>query len=139
MEIFGIGPLELVLIVLIALIVLGPKEMMTTAQKAATWLRKLRNSEIWSSTKEVMDIPNQVLHESGLDKEIRELQTLSRKGVAIPTTWKPDASLPPVQQPGTDPAVSAPDSQAAQPTPPVQPQAEGDNKVNGAFPKDDNQ
>ena len=62
MEIFGIGPLELLLIVLIALIVLGPKEMLKTAQKAAGWIRKIRQSEIWSTTKEVMDIPNQVMH-----------------------------------------------------------------------------
>lgn len=79
MEIFGIGPLELVLILLIALIVLGPKEMIETAKKAAGWLRKLRQSETWKTTKEVMDIPNQVLKESGLDKEIRELNTLSKK------------------------------------------------------------
>ena len=88
MEIFGIGPLELLLIVLIALIVLGPKEMMSTAQKAATWLRKLRNSEIWSSTKEVMDIPNKILRGSGLDKELHELQSISKKGT-LETIWQP--------------------------------------------------
>ena len=87
MEIFGIGPFELLLIVLIALIVLGPKEMMKTAQKSATWLRKLRNSEIWSSTKEVMDIPNQVLRETGLDKEIHELQSLSRTSLST-SPWQ---------------------------------------------------
>jgi sec-independent protein translocase protein TatB len=88
MEIFGIGPLELLLIVLIALIVLGPKEMMKSAQKAAAWLKKLRQSDVWSSTKEVMDIPNQVLRESGLDKEIHELQNLSKKGISD-SVWQP--------------------------------------------------
>jgi Sec-independent protein translocase protein TatA len=98
MEIFGIGPLELLLIVLIALIVLGPKEMMKTAQKAAEWLRKLRQSEIWNSTKEVMDIPNQVMHETGLDKEIKELQSITKKGGTasiwspLPSPTKPDES-----------------------------------------------
>jgi Sec-independent protein translocase protein TatA len=82
MEIFGIGPLELVLILLIALIVLGPKEMVETAKKAAGWLRKLRQSETWKTTKEVMEIPNQVLKESGLDKEIRELNTISKRTLA---------------------------------------------------------
>jgi Sec-independent protein translocase protein TatA len=88
MEIFGIGPLELLFIVLIALIVLGPKDMMNSAQKAATWIKKLRQSEIWTSTKEVMDIPKQVLHESGLDKEIQELQNISQKGING-TAWQP--------------------------------------------------
>jgi Sec-independent protein translocase protein TatA len=88
MEIFGIGPLELILIVLIAIVVLGPKEMMTTARKAADGLRKLRNSEIWSTTKEMMDIPNQVMKETGLDKEIREIKNLSSKTFS-PPTWEP--------------------------------------------------
>jgi Sec-independent protein translocase protein TatA len=96
MEIFGVGPLELLLIVLIALIVLGPKEMMKTAQKAAEWLRKLRQSEIWSSTKEVMDIPNQVMRETGLDKEIKELQNLTKKN-GLDSVWAP---LPIPTKPG---------------------------------------
>lgn len=90
MEIFGIGPLELILIVVVALIVLGPKDMVTTAQKAASWLRKLRSSDIWATTKEVMDIPNQVMKETGLDKEIRELQALSQKTISS-SVWQPDS------------------------------------------------
>jgi Sec-independent protein translocase protein TatA len=90
MEIFGIGPLELILIVVVALIVLGPKDMIATSQKAAIWLRKLRNSEIWTTTKEVMDIPKQVMKETGLDKEIRELQSLSQKTFSS-SVWQPDS------------------------------------------------
>lgn len=90
MEIFGIGPLELILIVVVALVVLGPKDMIATSQKAAIWLRKLRNSEIWTTTKEVMDIPKQVMKETGLDKEIRELQSLSQKTFSS-SVWEPDS------------------------------------------------
>ena len=93
MEIFGIGPLELVLIVLVAIIVLGPKEMMTSAQKAATWLKKLRKSDIWETTKEVMDIPNQVMKETGLDKEIHEIQSLTNKTFSQ-SAWTPNTLLP---------------------------------------------
>jgi Sec-independent protein translocase protein TatA len=93
MEIFGIGPLELLFIVLIALLVLGPKDMMKSAQKAAAWLKKLRQSEVWNSTKEVMDIPKQVLHESGLDKEIQELQNLSQKKIGD-SVWQPNSLAP---------------------------------------------
>jgi Sec-independent protein translocase protein TatA len=94
MEIFGIGPLELLLIVLIALIVLGPKEMLKTSQKAAGWIRKIRQSEIWSTTKEVMDIPNQVMRETGLDKEIHELQNLSHPLVSPQNLWQANPGLP---------------------------------------------
>lgn len=93
MEIFGIGPLELVLIVLVAIIVLGPKDMMTSAQKAATWLKKLRKSDIWTTTKEVMDIPNQVMKETGLDKEIQEIQSLTNKTFSQ-TAWSPNTLVP---------------------------------------------
>lgn len=93
MEIFGIGPLELVLIVVVAIIVLGPKEMMTSAQKAATWLKKLRKSDIWATTKEVMDIPNQVMKETGLDKEIQEIQSLTNKTFSQ-SAWTPNTLLP---------------------------------------------
>ncbi len=93
MEIFGIGPLELVLIVLVAIIVLGPKEMMTSAQKAATWLKKLRKSDIWATTKEVMDIPSQVMKETGLDKEIQEIQSLTNK-TFTQSAWTPNTLLP---------------------------------------------
>lgn len=86
MEIFGIGPLELLLILLLALIILGPKEMVETAKKAAAWLRKLRQSEAWKTTRDVMDIPNKVMKETGLDDEIRELNTISRR-VQTPVTW----------------------------------------------------
>jgi Sec-independent protein translocase protein TatA len=127
MEIFGIGPLELLLIVLIALIVLGPKEMMKSAQKAAAWLKKLRQSEMWSSTKEVMDIPNQVLRESGLDKEIHELQNLSKKGIPdsvwqptpIPTTTEEPISKEPIEEnhikPDRDGKTKADDNLTEQP------------------------
>jgi len=113
MEIFGIGPLELLLIVLIALIVLGPKEMLKTAQKAAGWIRKIRQSEIWSTTKEVMDIPNQVMHETGLDKEIHELQNLSRPLASPQTLWQSNPGLPT----STAKNVDEPEAKGPEPTP----------------------
>jgi len=109
MDIFGIGPLEFVLIVVLAIIVLGPKEMIITAQKTAKWLGKLRKSDIWATTKEVMDLPNQVMKETGLDKEIREIQNLSQKTFS-PSAWQPN----PVSQ---DPKViQDPDSLSEDPT-----------------------
>jgi Sec-independent protein translocase protein TatA len=125
MEIFGIGPLELLLIVLIALIVLGPKEMMKSAQKAAAWLKKLRQSEVWSSTKEVMDIPKQVLRESGLDKEIHELQNLSKKGISD-SVWQPTPLTTPIEP--TDENKIAPDREE---------KPGADKKLTGQPPQDE--
>jgi Sec-independent protein translocase protein TatA len=100
MEIFGIGPLELLLILFLALVILGPKEMIDMSKKAATWLRKFRQSEAWKTTKEVMDIPNKVMEETGLDKEIRELNTLSKKTLS-PTIWTGDVLAVP-KKPASD-------------------------------------
>lgn len=133
MEIFGIGPLELLLIVLIAIVVLGPKDMMKTAQKAATWLKKLRQSEIWSSTKEVMDIPNQVMRETGLDKEIHELQTLTRKGISDPV-WQPnplsDATKEILPEQTTDENRILPEQN---------PTTKSEEKLDGQSPQDEKQ
>ncbi len=106
MEIFGIGPLELVLILLLALVILGPKEMINMSKKAAAWLRKFRQSDTWKTTKEVMEIPNKVMEETGLDKEIRELNTLTQKtistsiwnGESLAASKKPAVNTPPSDQ-----------------------------------------
>lgn len=90
MEIFGIGPLELLLIVFLALIVLGPKEMIEMSKKSAGWLRKIRQSDAWKTTREVMDIPNKVMKETGLEDELREMNTVSKK-VLSPITWEGNA------------------------------------------------
>ena len=93
MEIFGIGPLELLLIVFLALIVLGPKEMIEMSKKTAGWLRKIRQSDAWKTTREVMDIPNKVMKETGLEDELREMNTVSKK-VLSPVSWEGNTPSP---------------------------------------------
>jgi len=90
MDIFGIGPLELLLIVFLALIILGPREMIEMSKKTASWLRKVRQSNAWKTTREVMDIPNKVMKETGLEDEIRELNAVSRKSLS-PSAWQADS------------------------------------------------
>jgi Sec-independent protein translocase protein TatA len=52
MDILGIGIPELVFIALIALIILGPKEMQKTAQVIGKGLRKLVMSDTWRVVRE---------------------------------------------------------------------------------------
>jgi Sec-independent protein translocase protein TatA len=113
MEIFGIGPLELLLIVLLAVIILGPKEMVETSKKAAGWLRKMRQSEAWKTTKEVMEIPNKVMKETGLEQEIRELNTISQKTLSR-TTWDGDALTGPKTAPTEKTTLSGSETDPAQ-------------------------
>jgi Sec-independent protein translocase protein TatA len=81
MEIFGIGPLELVLIFLIMLVVLGPKEMINGARKSAGWIRKLRESDLFKTSKEIAEMPKQIMKDTGLQDEINQIRDMSSRTV----------------------------------------------------------
>lgn len=72
MEILGIGLPEFGLILVIIFLVLGPKDMASTAKRIAKTIHMLTQSEIWRSTREAwkmaQDIPNELFHETGLDE-----------------------------------------------------------------------
>jgi Sec-independent protein translocase protein TatA len=75
MDILGIGPLELILILVIALIVLGPNDMVKTGKTIGRFLRKLVLSPGWqtiqATSREIRHLPNRLMREAGLD-EIKE-------------------------------------------------------------------
>lgn len=81
MEIFGIGPLELVLIFLIMLVVLGPRQMITGARKLADWIRNLRQSDLFKTSKEIAEMPKQIMKETGLEDEINQIRDASTRTV----------------------------------------------------------
>jgi Sec-independent protein translocase protein TatA len=72
MELFGVGLPELFFIVIIALIVLGPKDMAATGKKMGTWLRKLVMSPGWrtfqDTSREIRNLPNRLMREAGVDE-----------------------------------------------------------------------
>jgi Sec-independent protein translocase protein TatA len=49
MNFLGIGTLELAMIILIALMLIGPMDMVRFARKAGEFLRQVKQSEIWQS------------------------------------------------------------------------------------------
>ena len=71
MDILGIGPLELLFIFLIALIVLGPKDMVKAGRTIGTFLRKIVTSPTWNTvqkaSQEIKLFPNRLMREAGLD------------------------------------------------------------------------
>jgi len=82
MEIFGIGPLEFLLIVAIMLLVLGPKEMVATAGKIGRFIRQVVKSPIWGTvmqtSKDVRDLPNRFIREAGLEQEIAQIKEVAK-------------------------------------------------------------
>lgn len=80
MKIFNIGPLELLLIVTIALIFLGPEGMLNTAKQVSKIIRQLIKSPLWASimdtSKEIREMPRKLMEETGLDKSFDEITRL---------------------------------------------------------------
>lgn len=83
MEVLGIGLPELVLILVIIFLVLGPKDMASTARRIARTIRALTQSEFWRVTREAwrmaQDIPNELLRETGLEEAQKDLNQMSNQ------------------------------------------------------------
>jgi sec-independent protein translocase protein TatB len=81
MQIFGIGPLELLLIILIMLILLGPKEMLATAYKIGQLIRKVVRSPMWATlmdtSREIRDLPKTILQETTLENDFNEIKKIA--------------------------------------------------------------
>lgn len=77
MEIFSIGPLELFFILLIALIVLGPKDMVKTGRTIGRFLNRLVRSSTWKTlqrtTQELRQLPTYLMRESNLEEALKDL------------------------------------------------------------------
>ncbi len=79
MNILGIGPLELIFIIIIMILVLGPQQMVTTARKAGVYIRKIVKSPMWGTimdtSREIRDIPTRLVREAGLEEEMKEIRS----------------------------------------------------------------
>jgi sec-independent protein translocase protein TatB len=128
MEILGIGPSELFFIIIIALIVLGPKDMQKAGRTVGKWLRQIVTSDGWKlfqqTSREIQTLPNRLMREAALD-ELKEIQ----KDLKQPLETNQRTSevtvagaLPSAQATAENPeSASKPDNQILPPTPPVSP------------------
>jgi len=125
MEILGIGPSELVFIIVIALIVLGPKDMQKAGKNIGRWLNNLIRSDGWKAfqqtSREIRNIPTNLMREANMEmmkaeNDIR-LQTNEKyKNLALNKTRKLDTPLdedhPPQDENSHKPEQQSPDSSA---------------------------
>ena len=118
MEIFGIGTSELIFIILIAIIVLGPKDMQKAGRTIGRFLNQLIKSDSWKifqqTSNELRNLPRNLMREANM--EIMEAEKDLRR-VIDPRT-PPTASRSP-SSPNPPPAnetdSTLPDS-SVQPT-----------------------
>jgi Sec-independent protein translocase protein TatA len=72
MDIFGIGPLEIIFILLIAMVVVGPRNMGKTGRMIGSFLNRLYRSENWKlineASRNLRNLPNRLAREAALDE-----------------------------------------------------------------------
>jgi sec-independent protein translocase protein TatB len=88
MEFLGIGPLELILILVLALVIFGPKDIEKAGKTIGKSLNKFIRSDTWwtinQTSQELKNLPTRLMRESGLDEiEKSAREELSQTGNTI--------------------------------------------------------
>ena len=77
MNIFGIGPLEIIFVLIIGILVLGPDGMITAGRKLGKFLRSIIHSDWWQNIRrgmsEIQYLPQRLIREAELE-ELNELR-----------------------------------------------------------------
>lgn len=72
MELLGVGPTELLFIIIIALIVIGPKDIAKTGSTIGRWLNNIIHSDAWKiaqkTSRELRQLPTNLMREANLEK-----------------------------------------------------------------------
>jgi Sec-independent protein translocase protein TatA len=94
MDILGVGPLELIFILIIALIVLGPSDMVKAGRTIGKFLRQIVTSPTWhavtKTSAELRNLPNKLIRDAGLEEELKEIENATKQ--AIPPNLNKDLS-----------------------------------------------
>lgn len=88
MEIFGIGIPEILFIIVIILVLFGPKDIAVNSRKAAKFIRRFLQSPLWQdvqgTSREIRGLPTKLMREAGLE----ELKNDVKSSVSIdPRSW----------------------------------------------------
>jgi Sec-independent protein translocase protein TatA len=72
MNILGIGPLELFFILLLALLIFGPKDLEKTGKSIAQSMLKIIRSDTWKTvsqvSRKIKNLPNEMMREAGMEE-----------------------------------------------------------------------
>ena len=108
MEILGIGASELIFIFIIAIIILGPKDMQKAGRTVGRWLNQLIHSDAWKvfqrTSAELRNLPRNLMREANMD--VAEMDRELRNAI--------DPRLDPAKR---HPSGKNPPPESARPTP----------------------
>ena len=83
MEIFNIGILEFLFILLLAFIILGPKKAVEMAGYIGRWVKDFVKSPFWreivNTSKDIKDIPKKLLDDAEIQRAIDEINRTTRE------------------------------------------------------------
>jgi len=119
MEILGIGASELAFIIIIALLVLGPKDMQKAGKNIGKWLRDLVTSDGWKvfqqTSREIRNLPTRLMREA--NEDLAKINKDISKAVEFKDTRLTGLTAPPrsisteqINPPASNPSPSLPPS-----------------------------
>lgn len=129
MEFLGIGAPELVFIIIIALILLGPRDMQKAGKTIGAWLNTMVRSEWWRAirrtSEEIRSLPTNLMREA--NREMMEVEQELRKPLETPSLLGPrpltssapvDPIPPPKAEVQPEPPAGSPPPAASAPAEP---------------------
>jgi hypothetical protein len=82
MNFLGVGPLEFLILAVIALLVLGPKGMTDLGRKTGRLIRKITHSPLWqdivSTSRDINDLPGKLMREADLEDELKNIHPATK-------------------------------------------------------------
>ena len=127
MEFLGIGPMELMFILLLILLVFGPKDIARMARSFGHFLNRLYKSEnykiIQRTSEEIRNLPNRLAREAQLEelqKDVKEAGTIGPIGLPSAPSEKPFQAWTQALPPASGTPAPAPAEPPVNPQPPVQ-------------------
>jgi Sec-independent protein translocase protein TatA len=77
MQVFNLGFGEIIFVLLIAVVVLGPERITVFSRKAGQWIRAMISNPLWqdvvSTSNEFRQLPNKLMEETGLQSDLDDL------------------------------------------------------------------
>lgn len=122
MNVLGVGLMEILLILILGLLVLGPQGMIKAAKLAGKYLHKLYQSEFWKlaqGSRTAVEKYTRELQLTGEMEKIRaelsELDPAEKQGLAQgspPSAKRKKRTLPASEEAETDPEEASPNSES---------------------------
>ncbi len=107
MDFLGIGPLEVIFVLLIALIIFGPKDIARAGRTIGRFLRTVVKSDGWKAFQEaskgMRNLPNTLMREAGIEEE--ELKRMSGMSALEEATKGLDNKISPWTTPPSEEAT----------------------------------